>query len=266
MKLLTELFIVVVAIAGLAMLSIMIFYYVQTPRYDGFLPVWPWADQMEKKPDLIRVDTPQFKEAIKSPLAVRGQARGSWFFEGTFPVKLYDDEGGILVETYAQAQGEWMTEDFVAFRAMLEFEKPEDEKGVLVLEKDNPSGLPENDDELRTVVYFGEAGDIKGVNNFEECLRAGDPIMESHPRQCRTSEGRTFTEEPEAGACVISGCSGEVCGEEAMVTTCQWLPEFECYRSAVCERHYDGTCGWTMSDSLLNCLAKKGPMRDLEAQ
>ena len=31
------------------------------------------------------------------------------------------------------------------------------------------------------------------VNNFEECVAAGNPVMESYPRQCR-AEGKTFVE------------------------------------------------------------------------
>lgn len=33
------------------------------------------------------------------------------------------------------------------------------------------------------------------IDNFEECASAGNPIMESYPRQCRTSDGRNFVEE-----------------------------------------------------------------------
>ncbi len=32
------------------------------------------------------------------------------------------------------------------------------------------------------------------VNNFEECLGAGNPVMESYPRQCRSGD-KTFVEE-----------------------------------------------------------------------
>lgn len=33
------------------------------------------------------------------------------------------------------------------------------------------------------------------VTSFEECVQAGYPVMESYPRQCRTSKGEIFTEE-----------------------------------------------------------------------
>lgn len=32
------------------------------------------------------------------------------------------------------------------------------------------------------------------INSFEECVSAGNPIMESHPRQCRTIDGKHFVE------------------------------------------------------------------------
>lgn len=35
----------------------------------------------------------------------------------------------------------------------------------------------------------------RAINNFEECARAGYPVMESYPRQCRIPEGEIFVEE-----------------------------------------------------------------------
>jgi uncharacterized protein YggE len=32
------------------------------------------------------------------------------------------------------------------------------------------------------------------ITNFEECVAAGYPVMESYPRQCRTADGETFVE------------------------------------------------------------------------
>lgn len=54
--------------------------------------------------------------------------------------------------------------------------------------------------------------------------------------------------------CVISGCSGQICAEEEMMSTCEFLPEYACYKDAVCERQASGQCGWTMSDELKSCL------------
>lgn len=33
------------------------------------------------------------------------------------------------------------------------------------------------------------------INSFEECAKARYPLMESYPRQCKTSDGKTFVED-----------------------------------------------------------------------
>ena len=47
-----------------------------------------------------------------------------------------------------------MVGDFVSFTATLEFSAGQNKKGSLILEKDNPSGIPENDDALFVPVKF----------------------------------------------------------------------------------------------------------------
>jgi len=111
------------------------------------------GNELEKQ-DLIRTTNPRPNELIQSPLEIKGEARGYWFFEASFPIKLVDEKGNELGMAIAQAQSDWMTEDFVPFEAKLEFQKPETKKGFLILKKDNPSGLQENDDELRMPVRF----------------------------------------------------------------------------------------------------------------
>ena len=103
--------------------------------------------------DLIKVFSPRAEAVISSPLEVTGEARGTWYFEASFPVYLYDANGQELAVTPAQAQGEWMTTEFVPFRATMEFETNAKE-GFLVFQKDNPSDLRELDDEFRIPVRF----------------------------------------------------------------------------------------------------------------
>ncbi len=51
-------------------------------------------------------------------------------------------------------------------------------------------GFPEiNDDRILRIVPLNE------IKSFEECVSAGNPVMESYPRQCRTVNGQTFVEE-----------------------------------------------------------------------
>ena len=94
-------------------------------------------------------------DEISSGTPIKGRAEGSWYFEGEFPVVLTDWDGRIIAETSARAQSDWMTEDFVPFEAKLEFEKPDlYERGSLILQKANPSGLPENDEAMEITVNF----------------------------------------------------------------------------------------------------------------
>ena len=117
------------------------------------------GNELEKS-DLIKIDNPRPNQIIESPLFVKGEARGNWYFEASFPAKLFDDNGFLLGITPAQALGNWMTEDFVPFNVILPFAVPSTSKGRLILEKDNPSGLPEYANELRIPVYFKETPEI----------------------------------------------------------------------------------------------------------
>jgi hypothetical protein len=109
------------------------------------------------KDDKINVTNPTFNQVVTSPLTVTGEARGPWYFEASFPVKLLDANGKVLVQTHAQAQGDWMTSEFVPFTSTLTFAKPTTATGTLVLEKDNASGLPEHDDSRAIEVRFAPA-------------------------------------------------------------------------------------------------------------
>lgn len=104
----------------------------------------------------IFVETPLRGSVVSSPLKVQGVARGTWFFEASFPVLLADPYGKTVASGVATAQGDWMTTDYVRFSASLEFkDAPESGTGKLILKKDNPSGLPENEDFRGIPIVFG---------------------------------------------------------------------------------------------------------------
>lgn len=129
----------------------------RTPQGDLFIE--DIGNELQKQ-DLIRVEYPRPNEKVESPIFIKGEARGSWYFEADFPIKIFDDNGFLLGMAPAQAFGEWMTEDFVPFETSFPFAVPSTQRGKLVLEKDNPSGLPEHADELVTPVYFKEIIDF----------------------------------------------------------------------------------------------------------
>jgi len=55
--------------------------------------------------------------------------------------------------------------------------------------------------------------------------------------------------------CRATGCSGQICGDEDMMSTCEWRPEYACYKTATCSVQADGACGWEMDGQLMSCLA-----------
>ncbi len=60
-----------------------------------------------------------------------------------------------------------------------------------------------------------------------------------------------------SAACVVGGCSGQLCveaGSDNGVSTCEWQEVYACYKTARCERQATGQCGWTQTEGLLQCL------------
>lgn len=101
----------------------------------------------------VILEHPQPGQVVSSPLTVSGKAKGPWFFEASLPIRLLDDKGQTIAVVPAQAEGEWMTENLVPFKAVLDFQTSAT-SGYLVVSKDNPSGLPENDASVRISVRF----------------------------------------------------------------------------------------------------------------
>ncbi len=102
----------------------------------------------------IIIDSPLTNQLMTSPWTVEGKVRGSWFFEGIFPVRLLDAEGKEIASASAQAQSDWMTSSFVPFKVELKFDRVTTATGALILEKNNPSGLPENDKRIEVPVHL----------------------------------------------------------------------------------------------------------------
>jgi hypothetical protein len=115
------------------------------------------ASNAKDKINLIRLSEPTEGSTLSSPIKLSGEARGYWFFEASFPITVVDWDGLIIGEGYATAEGDWMTEEFVPFTATVTYSLPANtpyKRGAIILQKDNPSGLPENDDALEIPVML----------------------------------------------------------------------------------------------------------------
>jgi len=65
-----------------------------------------------------------------------------------------------------------------------------DEHGCL-----GPAGYSWNSTEQECVREWEISDDRYQITNFQSCIEAGYPVMESYPRQCRTLGGRLFVKE-----------------------------------------------------------------------
>jgi hypothetical protein len=112
-------------------------------------PVATLATQGYFKLDTLTVDS-----KISSPVEISGQAQGPMFFEGSFPASIEDSKGQILGSGLAKAEGDWMTEKMVPFKATINFKTPTTKNGFIILKSDNPSGLPENEHSVKFPISF----------------------------------------------------------------------------------------------------------------
>ena len=97
--------------------------------------------------EYVNVTAPLQNATVAKQFTVSGEARGNWYFEASFPIKIQDANNNQVGAGIAQAQEEWMTTEFVPFIATVTVENYSG-PATLVLLKDNPSGLPEHDDSV----------------------------------------------------------------------------------------------------------------------
>ncbi|MBP9732682.1 MAG: PQQ-dependent sugar dehydrogenase [Candidatus Magasanikbacteria bacterium] len=110
-----------------------------------------------EEPDLITVDIiePYIYDTSTPSIIFTGKARGTMYFEASFPVVVTDDIGTIVAQGIAQAQSDWMTTEYVPFSVTVSFvDSPTTPTGKISFIRDNPSGLPENDYTYSVPVTF----------------------------------------------------------------------------------------------------------------
>jgi hypothetical protein len=105
----------------------------------------------------IRITSPRSGQVVSSPLTVTGEARGNWFFEASAPVYVVNANGKKIAEGVINAQGDWMTTNFVPFKGTLTWSASStgtSTKGSLIFMNDNPSGNPTLQKSVAVPVVF----------------------------------------------------------------------------------------------------------------
>ncbi len=111
-------------------------------------------DKVTAVDDLIKLESPKKGDVISSPVMVKGEARGFWYSEGDFPVRLETNDGDTIAESYATALDDWMTKDYVPFELSIAFDAPTATSGRLVLMNGDLSDMQENKKEIIIPVLF----------------------------------------------------------------------------------------------------------------
>lgn len=102
----------------------------------------------------VKIFLPTKNSEVTSPLVVIGEVPGNWSFEASFPAVIKNSEGKVVTQVAARVLGDWMTSGMVPFSVTLEYDATMVDGGTLILQKDNPSGLAENDDSVAIPLKF----------------------------------------------------------------------------------------------------------------
>lgn len=143
----------IIIILALAVIAGAVVFFTRKEKTPVLVPPVQTAQEVQYK-DLVHVNAPLPGAKVGSPLTITGRARGNWYFEASFPVRLLDANGNEIAIKAAQAQGDWMTTEYVPFSVTLTFAQPATPTGTLILQKDNPSGESQFDDSVSIPVTF----------------------------------------------------------------------------------------------------------------
>jgi uncharacterized iron-regulated membrane protein len=102
----------------------------------------------------VSVLSPAKNAVVPKTFTVIGQAPGNWYFEASFPIEVQNASGTVLTTVVAQAQSDWMTTELVPFLANVTLTGSYTGPAKMILKRDNPSGLPENDDSLEVAIVI----------------------------------------------------------------------------------------------------------------
>lgn len=111
----------------------------------------PAATSTQPLSTRVVVTSPKERAKVGKTFTVSGEAPGPWYFEASFPIKVVDANNNFIGSSIAHAQGDWMTTGQVPFTATVTVEGYSG-PAILVLLRDNPSGMPENDDSVSVAI------------------------------------------------------------------------------------------------------------------
>ncbi len=110
------------------------------------------GDVLSEKGQKLYLDNIKSGDTVDIGYEVKGEVLGSWFFEGSFPVRVLNIQGEVVSSLVASTSDDWMKETTVPFSIVINFPLEQEGAYVLQFEKSNPSGLDENSDIAKVAI------------------------------------------------------------------------------------------------------------------
>lgn len=102
----------------------------------------------------VTVTTPTANATLSHSFEVAGTAPNQWFNEAVFPIQVRDPNDNLIGASQGQAQGDWTQPGLVTFTSHMTVDSTYEGPANLILLKDNPSGLPQNDDSVTVPIVI----------------------------------------------------------------------------------------------------------------
>ena len=107
----------------------------------------------DQKPQLplsesVQVQTPGAGATVENTFTIAGSAPNSWYSEAVFPIQVRDVSDNVIGRGQGHAQSDWTIPGAVVFTSSITLDGIYKGAATLILMRDNPSGLPQNDDSV----------------------------------------------------------------------------------------------------------------------
>ncbi|EGG42145.1 Hypothetical protein Nlim_0984 [Candidatus Nitrosarchaeum limnium SFB1] len=115
------------------------------------------------------------------------------------------------------------------------------------IEFENGDDIPEIN-KLISVLQKIRSPIVTSIESFEDCVAAGNPIMESYPRQCKTNDGMNFVEVVESHLDLQSQCKKHGGGWLSEFNECEYISEDQCLEMKGMFKECESACRHNDSD------------------
>ena len=114
----------------------------------------PIASSIEPLSTNVTVSAPAPNTIVGKTFTVSGIAPNGWYFEAVFPIQVRDPNDNLIATGQGHARGDWTAAGPVPFTSSITLDANYSGPADLILLRDNPSGLPQNSDEVTVPIVI----------------------------------------------------------------------------------------------------------------